>query len=169
MLLSMTPSSSSPFSSAVTCSSARDLVAAAPFLLGYTVTNSVVVILLSRKRSRGAFRIAIPEPTSAKSKPASSGSQDAVYKEVAQTLAGMVRELRDIDQIALLYYTAQAITTPDTLPGTDLIKVCQAEVSAPVAKLLKQSASLRHRGRAITLMVQHRWVGIHLQRCATLT
>lgn len=129
MLLSMTPSSSSPFSSAVTCSSARDLVAAAPFLLGYTVTNSVVVILLSRKRSRGAFRIAIPEPTSVKSKLASSGSQDAVYKEVAQTLAGMVRELRDIDQIALLYYTAQAITTPDTLPGTDLIKVCQAEVS----------------------------------------
>lgn len=112
--------------SSVHCSEPRDLVAATPYLLGYTVSRSVVAILFHHKRSKGAFRISLPEKSVRDS---SSSSTLGSAAEISSTLSDMIRELTDIDEVALLYYTDETIGDPKNLPGADLISLCRRELA----------------------------------------
>jgi hypothetical protein len=113
------PSKTAAFTGAVRCTNAQDLVAAAPYLLGFTVTNSLVVLLLQNGRSSGAFRIALPKTP--------QRTVDATA-EIASTVADMVRNLASVEAVALLLYTSGEITDPATPPGAPVLYACKDEL-----------------------------------------
>ena len=92
----------------VRCRTTSDIVAAAPYVLGFTVRNSLVLLLISDSTGRGAVRLKLPNPATAQAPLAPTD-----VAEIAECAAGVVEHLTDVDAVAVLLYADDTITHPD--------------------------------------------------------
>ena len=96
----------------VICSSAADIIAATPFLMGYTVTNSLVVLLLHNSVCRGAFRLALPGEA-----PLTEEQQ----RDIHDTIVGVIEPMSRVNEVALLFYTDRNTQNAAALPHADCV------------------------------------------------
>lgn len=129
----MTTEFPSPTTSIV-CKSSEDLVIIAPYVLGYIFNDSLVVFLMSKNRCRGALRIAVDATVLQQN--VYSEECIRIYRDIAESIADMVRELKQIDSIAFLLYSSIPITDPKLLPGHTLIACCEREIHSQNKKVL---------------------------------
>lgn len=106
----------------------------APYVLGYIFNDSLVVFLMSKNRCRGALRIAVDATVLQQN--VYSEECIRIYRDIAESIADMVRELKQIDSIAFLLYSSIPITDPKLLPGHTLIACCEREIHSQNKKVL---------------------------------
>lgn len=87
------------------CETTSDFLATLPYLMGYTVRNSLVVSLFEGTRARQAMRVDLPDPAM---KLADTGLDSAVIR--------LVRRFPAVTSVALVIYTDEPFSPSGTAP-----------------------------------------------------
>ncbi len=103
--------------SIVKASTRADLLAIVPGLLGYTPTNSVVLVAFRGKRSCGALRFDLPRSES-----------KTVTSRIASTMIGWICKLPAADAVVAVIYTDQTFARSIAAPHRQLGEVLRRKI-----------------------------------------
>jgi hypothetical protein len=101
----------------VKASTAADFLASVPSLVGFTPSNSVVLVAFRGKRTCGAIRFDVPRTDS-----------KTVRSRVAATMIGTVCKLPAVDAVAVIVYTNETFSGGSVAPQLELAKVLQRRI-----------------------------------------
>lgn len=102
-------------STIVPAADAAQFLSLVPRLLGYTPTQSLVLVPMSRGRSIGALRVDLP-------------SHDVDTDAVASRVVGMICRVQDADAFVAIVYTSASARRE--LPGVDLVAALERSADA---------------------------------------
>ena len=106
----------------VKAADAAHFLSLVPGLLGFTPTQSLVLVPMSRGRSLGAMRLDLP--------PDGPDDVSSRIDAVASAAIGMICRLDEADALIAIVYTEDAIGASTALPGAAIIAALRARADA---------------------------------------
>ena len=119
------PAKATGMSTIVKTARAEDFLAVVPRLVGFAPKNSIVLVVFRGRRTCGAVRFDLPQPTvpeptvpepTVQNKRVPDDSNSKFYRRVATTVVGTLSKIPGVDAVVPVVYTGEAFADSGGIP-----------------------------------------------------